>query len=126
MRIKFTLVTRLLLFAKIAKLPKLKPPFAFKFLSVLSRPVKYISKPPIRLNFKYFVSAQRIKCAKILQNGGFMRNYDKEHTDKPLIVENNWFLRAEITGIISCIIFFCPSSTNFGLFLSGRCYEGVF
>lgn len=35
-----------------------------------------------------------------------MRNYDKERTSKPLIVENNWFLRAEITGMISCIIFF--------------------
>ena len=35
-----------------------------------------------------------------------MRDYDKEHADKPLIVENNWFLRAEITGMISCIIFF--------------------
>ena len=34
-----------------------------------------------------------------------MRDYDKEHADKPLIVENNWFLRAEITGMISCIIF---------------------
>lgn len=40
-----------------------------------------------------------------LQNGDFIRDYDKEHADKPLIVENNWFLRAEITGMISCIIF---------------------
>lgn len=63
-------------------------------------------KTAAKINFKYFVSGQRIKCAKILQNGDFMRDYDKERVDKPLIVENNWFLRAEITGMISCIIFF--------------------
>ena len=60
---------QLLQFAKIARLPKREPSIAFKFSSVISYLATLISKPPIRLNFKYFVSAQRIKCAKIYKTG---------------------------------------------------------